>query len=159
MTTLNNQDKNRKWYLEPYVWLVIALPLSAVIGGFVTAVYAVKSDDGLVVDDYYKRGLEINRTLDRDHAASAHGLKSTIQFNAETGKTRIILESNNTYILPESITVSFLHSTRAGHDKKSEFTKVADNTYDGDMPELIRGNWYILIEADDWRLLDSKTIH
>ena len=54
----------RPWFREPWVWLLIALPASAVLGGMVTIWIAVDSDDGLVVDDYYKRGLEINKKLD-----------------------------------------------------------------------------------------------
>lgn len=154
--TENNQ---RKWYLEPYVWLLIALPLSAVIGGMITLRYAIVSNDGLVVDDYYKRGLEINRTLDRDHAAVKHGLKSTLQLNPETGQARIILESKSTYSLPDSLDVSFLYSTRAGHDIQTRLKRVAGNIYDGTIPKLIRGHWYIQIEADDWRLLESKTVY
>ena len=145
--------------MEPYVWLLIMLPLSAVIGGIITAVYAIRSDDGLVVDDYYKRGLEINRTLDRDHAAVHYGLRSTIQMNPDTGQIRIILEGNDTFLPPDSITVSFLYSTRGGHDRKETFIKTAADTYDGQLPELIRGRWYILIEAEDWRLLEVRIIN
>lgn len=153
------ENQQRKWYSEPYVWLLIALPLSAVFGGILTIWYAVISNDGLVVDDYYRRGLEINRTLGRDNAAGTHGLKSTLQFNPDENRIRIILESNLNYILPEKVTVSFLHSTRAGHDKKTKLARTAGNVYEDTIAGLIKGRWHILIEADDWRLLESITIH
>ena len=71
----------KPWYREPFVWLVILFPASAVIGGMITISLAISSDDGLVVDDYYKRGLEINRTLERDKAAARHGIQATLGFN------------------------------------------------------------------------------
>ncbi len=51
------------WYREPYVWLLIAIPACAVVAGFVTLALAIATDDGLVVDDYYWQGKQINRVL------------------------------------------------------------------------------------------------
>ena len=150
---------HRKWYLEPYVWLIIALPLSAVIGGIITAWYAVESNDGLVVDDYYKRGLQINRVLERDKAALRHELQASLQLNPDAPLATIILHGNDTFSYPGSISVSFLYSTRSGHDRKEKLKLVAANTYQGSMPQLVKGHWYIQIEAQDWRLLESMTVH
>ena len=41
------QDKN-EWYQQPMVWLVIAIPLSAVIVGSIMLTLAVTTFDGLV---------------------------------------------------------------------------------------------------------------
>jgi hypothetical protein len=35
MTTINMAETKR-WYAEPWVWLLIALPMTAVIGGMIT---------------------------------------------------------------------------------------------------------------------------
>ena len=76
---LNNESQQvLPWYKESYVWLLIFFPLLAVIGGIVTTILAVQSDDGLVVDDYYKQGLEINRTLERDQVAVDYNLDADI---------------------------------------------------------------------------------
>ena len=64
----------RPWYREPFVWLLIAIPLTAVIVGFVGLALAIRSDDGMVEDDYYRQGMAINRMLDRDKAAAAENL-------------------------------------------------------------------------------------
>ena len=52
----------KPWYREFYVWLVIFFPVLAIVAGFYTLKLAIESDDGLVEDDYYKQGIEINRT-------------------------------------------------------------------------------------------------
>ena len=57
------------WYREPWPWLLMAGPALVVVAGLTTAWIAVTHEDGLVADDYYKRGLAINQELRRDSAA------------------------------------------------------------------------------------------
>lgn len=154
----HDQPGRTLWYREPYVWLLIFFPFSAIVGGIVTTWLAVQSSDGLVVDDYYKRGLEINRTMERDRAAERYGLEAEMLFEADSARARIHIRSNESYSPPGTIKVSFLHATRAGYDKHGELTRIAPDIYQTDMPNLIRGQWYILLEAEDWRLLESLDI-
>ncbi len=153
MTSSNQPDK-QSWFREPYVWLLLLFPLLAIIGGIITTWLAFSSDDGLVVDDYYKRGLEINRTLERDRAAQGYDLKAIIHTTEDDRKIRIILQGNELFAPPEQITLRLLHPTRGGHDRKLLLEHSGNGTYHGDLPVLIKGNWHVLIEARDWRVLD-----
>ncbi len=144
----------RPWYKEPYVWLVILFPATAVIAGTFTLYLAVSSDDGLVVDDYYKQGLEINRVLERDKAAETLGLKASLSF---IGKDfiNLHLDANPDYQLPSELSLNFSHHTRSGFDKNITLRRMSDNSYQGKFPNLILGKWTIEINADNWRLLKS----
>src|SRR5438309_2026759 len=51
------------WYRERWPWLLFSGPFVVVIASLASAWLAVRSDDGVVARDYYKRGLLINRTL------------------------------------------------------------------------------------------------
>ena len=62
--------------------MVLAIPAAAVVVGVVMLVLANVTWDGLVVDDYYRRGLEINRSLARDAEASRLGLRASVAFPA-----------------------------------------------------------------------------
>jgi hypothetical protein len=53
----------RPWWRYSYVWLLISGPAAVIVAGFVTAWIAVNGADPVVAHDYYKRGLEINKTL------------------------------------------------------------------------------------------------
>ena len=76
---------NRPWYREPWPWILMAPPAAAVIAGAATVWIAVGSADGLVADDYYKRGLAINQVLALNNGAWAlHQLKDARA--AEIGK-------------------------------------------------------------------------
>ena len=57
------RDATQPWYREPWPWILMAGPAIVVVAGFATLAIAVKTDDGLVADDYYKQGLAINRVL------------------------------------------------------------------------------------------------
>ena len=148
----------RPWYQEPLVWLVIFFPASAVFGGMATIYLAISSDDGLVVDDYYKEGLEINRTLARDTAAKTHGLSAVLDINLEAHLIHVYLNAPATYQLPEAINVSFHHHTRSGFDQEMILKHAGDNIYQGTLPELIFGDFSILLAAEDWRLLKSVNV-
>jgi hypothetical protein len=51
------------WWHHGHVWLLIAGPAAVVAAGLVTAWLAVHGADPVVAQDYWRRGLEINRTL------------------------------------------------------------------------------------------------
>lgn len=51
------------WWRHGHVWLLIAGPAAVIVAGAATIVLAVRSPDPVVAQDYYRRGIEINRTL------------------------------------------------------------------------------------------------
>lgn len=157
MSINNNIENVLPWYKESYVWLIIFFPMLAVIAGIVTIVLAVQSDDGLVVDDYYKQGLEINRTLERDKSAVDQGLKAVIKINREHGEMVLTLSAVEKFIYPVNLAVKLLHATRSGLDKEVNLILTQNNRYQGQLTALEKGKWYVHIQRDDWRLI--KTIY
>lgn len=65
----------KSWWHFGYVWLVVSGPLIVVIACFVTLYLAIKSPDP-VIDDYYRKGMEINKTLDAQRDAMAPALQA-----------------------------------------------------------------------------------
>ncbi len=58
------------WWTFGHVWLVLAGPVIVVIAGFVTLWLAIRTPDPVVTPDYYRQGIEINKTLEQAPAAS-----------------------------------------------------------------------------------------
>ena len=154
---MNTSQLKRPWYREPWVWLMIAFPLSAVIGGVITIYLAVVTSDGLVVDDYYKRGKAINRVLARDVAAARYQLKASIDIDLRDNRVQLLLESAIAE-MPETLTFSLLHPTRPGHDQIIILQHAGEGVYHGSINELTRNKWYLQLETDDWRLSGSVQI-
>jgi len=53
----------KAWWQYGHVWLIISGPAVVVVAGFVTLAIAIRVPDPVVADDYYRRGLDINKTL------------------------------------------------------------------------------------------------
>jgi hypothetical protein len=145
------------WHRVPFVWLLIALPFAAVAGGFTTLWLALRSDDGLVVDDYYRRGVEINRTLDRDRAAAARGIMAEIRIDNEGREARIALTLAPAKP-PARLQVQLLHATRKGHDRRVTAAPDTAGDYRVPLAGLVPGHYYVELAAGDWRLVGSLRI-
>ena len=53
----------RPWWKEPYVWMVISGPLSAVVACIITGVYILQGPDRLVPEDHFDEGRLISREV------------------------------------------------------------------------------------------------
>jgi uncharacterized protein len=62
MNDLTLQD-SEPWWKHGHVWLLISGPAVVVLAGLATAWIAVSRPDPVVEADYYRRGIEINKTL------------------------------------------------------------------------------------------------
>lgn len=151
MTATTNQPV--PWYRVSTVWLVLAVLAAAVIMGFTFLYYSIVSFDGMVVDDYYQVGKKIDRVLDRDKAALKHGLVAKVMVNGPS--ITVFLKHKADYTPPPTLEVNFYYSTRAGQDKSLFVEQQQPGIYQGDIPELEIGKWYVQIEAADWRLFGS----
>jgi uncharacterized protein len=59
-----NVAEVRPWWKEPYVWMVIGGPLSAVIACAITAVYILRGPDAVVPEHQYREGLVIKKQVE-----------------------------------------------------------------------------------------------
>ncbi len=147
------------WYRHRWPWLLMAGPAIVVVAGFATLWLAVTSDDGLVADDYYKRGLAINRTLERAQRAEALGLSATVDVDAAGGaRVRLTAASGDRAALPTTVRLAITHPTRSGQDHRAELVVGPDGAYVGRVAPLAPGRWLVAVETDDWRLPPVETM-
>lgn len=141
----------KPWYREPWPWFLISLPASAVVAGIVTVWIAATNADGLVVGDYYKAGLAINQTLERDDAARALGLRATLQ--EADGALSLSLQGTLAE-WPDQIALSLAHPTRPGMDQSLVLNHAGGGTYRAALPPLPAGKWHAQLSdaAATWRL-------
>lgn len=65
----------RPWWKFGYVWLIISGPAIVVVAGFFTLWLAVRTPDPVLSEDYYQRGLDINKTLQAQQQAMTPAMK------------------------------------------------------------------------------------
>lgn len=78
---MDNQN-NTIWWKNGYVWLILCGPFLVVIASFLTYYLAATRPDA-VIDNYYQKGIEINKTMSeaRDPMAPATQARN----HAQTG--------------------------------------------------------------------------
>ncbi len=146
----NEEARPRPWFREPMVWMIIAIPSTAVVVGLLMLSMSIRSYDGLVADDYYKRGKEINRVLVRDQLAKEHDIGATIAVDKEA--VVLDLHHDGRLPLPATLELKFLHRTRAGKDRAILLTAGPDGRYHGRIEDGAAGRWVIQLETARWRV-------
>lgn len=150
--------ESQPWYKVGWVWLVIAIPAASVLLSLVAIWIASQSYDGTVADDYYKRGLQINRELARDRAARRRGLLASVQLAMDERRLLITPTGPNAEDWPARIQVELIHHTRAGQDRTFVLERDHRGAYRGAMPRVAPGVWTVRLSAEDWRLQNSSRL-
>jgi hypothetical protein len=139
----------RRWYREPWPWLLTAGPFIVVIASLASAWMAVKSDDGLVAQDYYKQGLLVNERLKHAAPDPERRLGAVITV-AAGGEVRVNMEGLAD--APQSLRLLLAHPAMASHPEAVTLKRGSDGVYVGAFAAQTPGRWIVTLEADGWRL-------
>ena len=143
------------WYREPWPWLIMSGPFIVVVAGLITAWLAVTTSDGLVTEDYYKKGLSINQTIEQSASAARLGLVVTMRVDSD--RINIMLKSDDpSFQSPPVLTVTVSHPTRAGLDQTRTMALI-EGSYSAAFHLPAAGHWLVLVsdEAQSWRLMGN----
>lgn len=143
----------KPWYHHSWPWFLMAGPAIVVIASLITVWLAIKTDDGLVTDDYYRRGLAINQTLKLSERADQLGLRAALMLTLEGAHLRLQAAQGN-YPLPATLRLTISHPTRAGLDQSATLSLV-DGVYRGPVRLPGAGHWLVMLEDGEqqWRML------
>ncbi len=75
MPTVSDSNP-RPWWHFPHVWMVIAGPALVVVASFITFYLAAVGKDPVVDEDYYRKGVEINKTLSDNPSSLAPAVQA-----------------------------------------------------------------------------------
>ena len=151
-------EENKPWFRHPLVWMMIAIPFSAIIMGVVMIWLALDTDDGLVADDYYKQGLAINDVISRDKKAAELGLSAVIEFDNSTGLIKLQFEKGALVSYPATLPLHLQHATRENSDILVTLEHGIGDQYIGHTKQAVtEGVWYFKLsgtaeDAAEWKL-------
>ncbi|HET7763979.1 MAG TPA: FixH family protein [Burkholderiales bacterium] len=143
------RDDARPWHREPWVWFVVALPAVAVAASFAALGLAIATDDGVVADDYYRRGLAVNQVLRREARARELHLAAS----ADLAGDRVTVSLRGTTAPPPGLRLRLVHPTRSGRDQ-TVLLRASGSAYEGRLAPL-NGEPRLLVLEDEgstWRL-------
>lgn len=148
----------RPWYREPWPWILIGLVSSAVIASVVSGWIAVQNADTLVVKDYYKQGLAVNRVIALDERARALGLSGALR--VEGGGVVLNLTARQPDASLKRLHLHIVHPTLEDRDQEVVLDAAPDGVFRGILHPLSPGRWRFLVddEAHTWRLTRDATL-
>ena len=159
------QEESLPWYKHALVWMIIAIPSSAVLAGFATLYLAVTTDDGLVADDYYKQGLAINVQIERLVVAKQLGIVADIKIESKTGFINIDLDKGRLENYPSPLILALKHASNEQKDRIIQVQHGLDNQYVGYVKNGVHdGVWHIELSNQNletqkqWRLAQRVSI-
>ena len=139
------------WYREPWPWILMSGPAIVVVAGFYTLYLAVVGADPLVVDNYYKEGLAINRVLARDHLALQRGYRAVVMLNGKRTLVRVQLTGTE---LPAELRLHFIHPTKADLDEDIGARQIQPGLYEAKVQLADALRWSVELgdSQQQWRL-------
>lgn len=132
----------------PWPWLLAAGPAIVVVASLATAWIAVRSDDGLVSQNYYKLGLMVNRTIAASPPAGPDP-GATIDI-ARGGEVRVRLEH------PQSAPARLRLTLRRPGEREGahplQLRRIDDDDWVGMLPDTTPGRRIVTLESEAWRM-------
>lgn len=153
-------EATRPWYREPWPWLLMSGPAIVIVAGLFTAWLAVTTNDGLVTEDYYKKGLAVHQTVARSDQATHWGVVAGIRVSDDRINVRIEANAAD-FVMPPTLAITISHPTRAGLDQSRILIRGKDrvgaDSYSGTVRLPVAGHWLLTIEDEKktWRLLGN----
>ena len=141
--------QSRSWYRERWTWFLMLGPALVLVAGSYTTWLAYSTDDGLVARDYYKRGLLINKTLQRDHNAAARAISAQGAWSAD-GRSLSIQVSGLERVATELVLRVVAYQT--GTEQVVRLRDIGGGWYEAPWVRPADDRWRAVLETDDWRL-------
>jgi hypothetical protein len=144
-------EKKSVWWSEPMVWLIIALPVSAVLGCAATIWLATTNADTLVTEEHFKDGLAVHQVVDRERKAASLGAGATL--SAEPG--RLVLNLAGRFeIPPRNLVLTLVHPADPGMDMVLLLEPEDTLRYVAAFSTLPAGKRLLVLEPNDkaWRI-------
>lgn len=138
------------WYRQFWPWFLIILPGTVVVASIATMIVAFRGSDDLVVDEYYKDGLAINRQLEREELARSRGYGADIRLSED----RVVVQTQNIPAVAQ-LHLRLSHPMEADRDISMVLLRSGQETYEASLPVAIGNNWHWLLDGGDespWRI-------
>ena len=154
----HDAPQSTPWYKPSYVWLVVALPLSAVVAGIITVIIAFKNSDSVVKDEYRKDGFAIQQDTQLIDNGKNLGIAAEVIQDTLTGELFVTLKN-----APESPTqsnllnIDLVHPTQADLDITLQLKPLAapgsEQKYRVDLEQPLQGKRMVWITAPgQWQI-------
>lgn len=150
MTNAPATEENLPWWKERMVWLVIGLPLSAVVAGLTTVYIAALDPDDMVKAEYSKSGMAVVAPRDAQDAAAALGLSGAVAYR----DGEVHLQLDKAPAEAQELQLTLVHPTKAELDQQIPLKAAGRGAYHAQATLTGQGKRHLILEPMDhhWRL-------
>jgi hypothetical protein len=138
------------WYRQFWPWFLILLPATVVVAALTTVVIANRGADDLVVDDYYRDGLAINRQLERQRRAEALGIGARLAIDG----LRVEAVTRGPVDAP-TLDLTLSHPLESDRDFQVTLRAIGAGHYLGELQQPVGPRWHWILTSPgeaSWRL-------
>ncbi|KAA1193374.1 FixH family protein [Pseudohalioglobus sediminis] len=149
------REDTQPWYRQFWPWFLIALPAFVVVAGINMVFIAHEGADDLVVDEYYKDGLAINRKLEKKQRAEELGISADVALTSSD-----VVVTTRGPVQAEQLTLLLSHPLESNRDFEVALVQSTPGEYRGRLqyPVAERWHWTLIFEGEEaWRLDGSIT--
>lgn len=142
----------KPWYRQLWPWVLIAIPGSSMIYCAIFITMALTSESSMVSDDYYKDGLAINQTLERDEQAHRMGLSA--EYLSDGHSVLDVRVAGSEALTTNTLILRLIHPTIDDRDQLVRLSHVRGDRFQARLPEPLEGRWYLDLRdaTNEWRL-------
>lgn len=145
------QNNTKPWYKEPFMLLVIGIPILSVITGSTILYLALSGKDSLVSDSYYKDGMSYTENRLFDKNASQHNIHANFKMMADV--ITIEVNADNAQI-PEALLLQFIHPTLESKDINLMLIRTGESTFSVKKQLNLPARWKLWLssQSKQWRI-------
>jgi hypothetical protein len=141
------------WYKQFWLWFIISPLLVVFALGFTMLYMAITTNDGVVVDNFYKDGKGIYVRNDEDALARERGLSAELRWLDDK---LLVTLTGSLAPLPEVLNLLFIFPTAQAGDVSVLLQHQGLGQYQGRLPSPVIGNRQLQIQpvggSINWRL-------
>lgn len=117
----------------------------SVIANLSMVYFSIVSNDGLVEENYYLKGLHYQNEIDREKLQEKLGWKADIHHTDKT-YTVIARNINNTPLEKAKVSINFFRPSQSGFDQNIQLKETNKGIYQADTELKLKGFWDVTIE-------------
>ena len=144
------REDTQPWYRQFWPWFLIMLPASVVVAGISMVFIANRGADDLVVDEYYKDGLAINRKLEKIEQAASLGVSAYLAFEGDQ-----VVVTTEGPVTDAQLQLHLSHPLEADRDFTVTVVQSTPGEYRGRLVAGVGPRWHWALVSDGepaWRL-------
>lgn len=140
------------WYRQRWPWLLMAGPAIVVVAAITTAWIAASGADPLLADDYYRRGLLVNKRLAVEPRAVDPATGAVLRFGSDGSVGVELTGVSDRAALPSVLRLTVARPSGRSAGAVATLVRGADGGYAGRVGAPQAGRWIVTLEAGNWRL-------